>query len=144
MAEPKTFHRPHRVRFAECDPAGIAFYPRYFEMIHNVAEDFYEKIGFDYHYLHMELGKGLPTVHIEADFHVPSRLGDLLDFTLIVTKIGRSSTSVEIKALCKDEVRLVVKIKIVFIDLKTMKSEELLAPLRAKLTEYLHENLSKH
>ena len=39
-------------------------------------------------------GIGVPTVRIETDFRAPSRLGDLLDWTLDVTTLGRASATV--------------------------------------------------
>ena len=36
----KIFERNKRVRFAHCDPAGIVFYPRYFEMLNELVEAF--------------------------------------------------------------------------------------------------------
>ena len=33
------YQREVLVRFAHCDPAGIVFYARYFEMINGVVED---------------------------------------------------------------------------------------------------------
>ena len=32
-----TFTTQRKVRFQHCDPAGIVFYPRYFEMINSVV-----------------------------------------------------------------------------------------------------------
>ncbi|CPO21707.1 4-hydroxybenzoyl CoA thioesterase [Bordetella pertussis] len=37
MAEP--FVSEVEVRFRHCDPAGIVFYPRYFEMINDFVEE---------------------------------------------------------------------------------------------------------
>ena len=30
---------PQKVRFQHCDPAGIVFYPRYFEMLNTTIEE---------------------------------------------------------------------------------------------------------
>jgi 4-hydroxybenzoyl-CoA thioesterase len=34
-----------KVLFKHCDPAGIVFYPRYFEMINDCVEAFFDEIG---------------------------------------------------------------------------------------------------
>jgi hypothetical protein len=39
---------------------------------------------------------GFPFVYIETDFKIPSRMGERLDLTLLLTRIGRSSLSVVI------------------------------------------------
>ena len=36
------YQREVLVRFAHCDPGGIVFYARYFEMINGVVEDWFE------------------------------------------------------------------------------------------------------
>ncbi len=33
------WHTKHIVRFSHCDPAGIVFYPRFFEIVHEAKED---------------------------------------------------------------------------------------------------------
>ena len=35
------FTYPHKVLFRHCDPAGIVFYPRYFEMMNDTVEAFF-------------------------------------------------------------------------------------------------------
>ncbi|MBY0236971.1 MAG: acyl-CoA thioesterase, partial [Burkholderiaceae bacterium] len=35
------FERRELVRFGHCDPAGIVFYPRYFEMLNALVEDWF-------------------------------------------------------------------------------------------------------
>ena len=38
-----SFTTTRKVRFEHCDPAGIVFYPRYFEMINGTVEDWFEE-----------------------------------------------------------------------------------------------------
>jgi 4-hydroxybenzoyl-CoA thioesterase len=84
-----SYRRQIRVEFNHCDPAGIVFYPRYFEMTNSVLENFFrEEVGYSYHAM-MADGIGVPTARIETDFRAPSRLGDVLDWTLVVETAGR-------------------------------------------------------
>ena len=39
---------------------------------------------------------GFPFVHIDCDFKIPSRMGDVIDLTLLVERIGRSSLGIAI------------------------------------------------
>ena len=34
----KLYEQEHRIRFSECDPAGIVFYPQYFVMFNDLME----------------------------------------------------------------------------------------------------------
>ena len=108
------YRRPYAIEFNHCDPAGIVFYPRYFEMTNHVCENFFrEAVGVSYAEM-MKQGAGVPTVRIETDFRAPSRLGDVLDVTLEVVRLGGSSVTFEIIGAC-DEVRLVVLITLVWV-----------------------------
>jgi len=79
------------VRFGDCDPAGIVYFPRFFDFFHQAMESWFSAIGF--HYDEVIVGRriGFPAVHTEADFRGPSRFGERIDVELRVTSIGRSS-----------------------------------------------------
>ena len=85
------------VRFADCDPAGIVFYPRILEMFNNLVEDWFRVgLSFSFEDIVVKSGWGLPTVHLEVDFLAPSLLGEVLDAKLFVRKVGRSSIHADI------------------------------------------------
>ncbi|MDE3080189.1 MAG: acyl-CoA thioesterase [Paracoccaceae bacterium] len=101
------WHRPIAVEFNHCDPAGIVFYPRYFEMTNSVIENFFaDVIDYPYARITMEERHGVPTVHIEADFRAPARLGDRLDFALEIRRLGRSSVTFHLAATARDILRM--------------------------------------
>ena len=111
------YRRTIPIEFNHCDPAGIVFYARYFEMTNSVCENFFaDLVGRSYARIMAE-GDGLPTVRLEAEFRAPSRLGDRLDFALQVTGIGRSSLDVTITAGAEGggEDRLTVRKRLVWI-----------------------------
>lgn len=109
------YRRPYQIEFNHCDPAGIVFYPRYFEMTNHVCENFFrEAVGVSYAEM-MSQRSGLPTVRIETDFRAPSRLGDVLEVTLEVVRLGGSSVTFEIVGYGAGQVRLVTKITLVWV-----------------------------
>lgn len=86
------YSRDIRIEFNHCDPAGIVFFPRYFEMVSSQVENFFRHaIDYPYERMTVEEDHGVPTVHLDTDFRQPSRLGDLLRFELRVRRLGRSS-----------------------------------------------------
>lgn len=92
------YHRPIQIEFNHCDPAGIVFFPRYYEMVSSVCENFHKDVcGLSYAQM-MAAHQAVPTVRVETDFHAPARLGDVLDFRLEVTRLGRSSITVVVTA----------------------------------------------
>ncbi len=116
------FTTQRKVRFQHCDPAGIVFYPRYFEMINSVVEDWFEEVvQRDFNQLHVESGTGVPTAAIDTQFHAPSRLGERLTFELAVQAVGRSSLTLQIIAYCGDQKRLTSRSTLVYVDLNSGK-----------------------
>jgi 4-hydroxybenzoyl-CoA thioesterase len=85
------------VRFADCDPAGIVFYPRLLEMFNNLVEDWF-RVGLEFSFddIVVKRGWGLPTVHLEVDFLAPSFLGEVLTAKLFVRSAGTSSIHADI------------------------------------------------
>lgn len=99
------YERTETILFRHCDPAGIVFYPRYFEMINDTVEAWFrEVVGVDFATLHAT--GAVPTAEITTRFTAPSRLGDVVTFTLRPTKIGRSSLTLEFEAHAGAERRL--------------------------------------
>lgn len=135
--ETRQYQTKRKVRFQHVDAAAIAFYPRYFEMINSVVEDWFDEcLGMSFRHLHVDTCHGIPTVSASAEFPRPSRLGDELLFTLAVQKIGRSSISLWIRATCADEERLSAKLVLVYTDRKRFKADRIPATLREKLALY--------
>lgn len=100
------FECPIRVEFNHCDPAGIVFYPRYFEMINATVERFFAQLGWSFGKIHLEMGCGVPLVKIGAEFLAPSRLSDDLVFSLSFSRIGGASAQGVIRARSGQEVRM--------------------------------------
>ena len=94
------FRRERLIRFSDCDPAGIVFYPQYFVMFNGLVEDWVEeelKVG--YRRLIVEQRIGLPTVRLEADFSAVSRMGDRVWLGLRVERMGTRSLTLALQAL---------------------------------------------
>lgn len=133
------FRTPISIRFAHCDPAGIVFYPRYFELINGVVEDWCAQgLGMSFHEMHMVQGIGLPTVHIETDFVKTSVMGDELIAELRVIKLGRASATVEIRMLGQDQdLRLTARLVLVMAQVQERKAIALPTALREQMQKYL-------
>lgn len=129
----------HRVRFQHCDPAGIVFYPRYFEMINAVVEDWFAAMGMPFARMHGAEGAGVPTVAVSAEFPAASRLGDVLDFTLTVARLGRTSAELRIEARCGDELRLRARPVLVWIDAQRMQARPWPEALRCRIEQTMEE-----
>lgn len=126
------------VRFGDCDPAGIVFYPRYFEMINGLVEDWCaDGLGLSFHEMHMVRGIGLPAVHVETDFVAPSTLGDSMLAELQVKKIGGTSITLAIHLLGPDGAdRLRAELVLVLMDLRKRCALPIPEELRARIAGF--------
>jgi 4-hydroxybenzoyl-CoA thioesterase len=112
------FQVSYPLRFAHCDPAGIAYYPRCLELCDAAIEDWTPAVlGDDRRTMHMSRGLGLPTVSLASTFTAPSKLGDLLDFAVKLTRVGRSSIDLEVEVTCEGAPRFTVRLTQVLIAL---------------------------
>ena len=92
-----TSTRRTRVEWCDCDPAGIIFYPRYFEIFDTSTTVLFEralgmnKIAYLKHYNFA----GYPMVSAQARFLQPTRFGDEIAIETRVSEFGRSSFKIE-------------------------------------------------
>ena len=101
------YQTTRRVRFSDCDPAGIVFFPQYLVMLNGVVEQWFDEgLRIPYAGLIGERRTGLPTVRLELDFTAISRHGDDLVWSLAIEKLGRSSLALAVKVHGDDELRL--------------------------------------
>ena len=138
MADQRTFSRSVQVRFGDCDPAGIVFYPRYFEMFNNLVEDWCAQgLGTSFQELIQVRELGLPAVSIGTDFVATSKLGDELRAELSVRKVGTSSITAAIRLLGPDGAeRVRATLVLVLMDLKKVCATPIPDAMRARIAQF--------
>ncbi|MEO7242368.1 MAG: thioesterase family protein [Variovorax sp.] len=133
------FSRERPIRFSDCDPAGIVFYPQYFVMMNGLVEDWFtEALGVDYAALINERRIGLPTVRLAVDFKSIARLGDKVRLTLQCERVGGASLSLKLRCLGlgaddDDSVRMTMNQVVVTTSLESHRAVEIPADLRAAI-----------
>lgn len=134
-----TFSREIKIRFQHCDPAGIVFYPRYFEMFNQMVEDWFaEEIGMSFQTMHVEHRLGVPLVHVEADFVKASRIGEVLVFTLRVVEIRKRSFRLAVEASLGGEARVKAELTLACVSLgETLHSTEVPDSLRKAIEAFV-------
>jgi len=125
------------VRFSHCDPAGIIFYPRYFDLIHEAKEDWFSEV-LDWPFSHFlgTLRQGFPIVRLEADFRGPSRMGEELAIALSVPVLGTASMHLHYAVTCAGAPRLDARTIVVHIDLDTGKPLPIGDELRQRIERF--------
>jgi len=135
MRFPK-FEQPHRIRFSECDPAGIVFYPQYFVLFNDLLEAWIDAllpIRFAGYITRRRFG--LPTVRLEAEFKAISRMGDDVVLSLQVARLGGKSLTLELRCVGVDGIeRMAVTQTVVTTSLETHQAVSIPDELRDALT----------
>jgi 4-hydroxybenzoyl-CoA thioesterase len=90
---PNAFRSRQLVRYFHCDPGGIVYFPRFFDMFNTALEDWFaEALACPWGPDLIGVRKlSVPSLAIRAEFSRACRLGDTLDFLLWPTHLGRSS-----------------------------------------------------
>ncbi|MFT4699648.1 MAG: 4-hydroxybenzoyl-CoA thioesterase [Yoonia sp.] len=109
------FEMKQKVLFKHCDPAGIVFYPRYFEMMNDCVEAFFDDV-LHWPFETFHKNGGIPTAVITTTFTAPSRHGDRLVLRLIVKRIGRASIDYRMTAHCADKQRFETEATLVYVN----------------------------
>ncbi|HUL88089.1 MAG TPA: thioesterase family protein [Pseudolabrys sp.] len=92
-----TFRRQLTIEWGQCDPAGIVFNSRFFEIFDSSSWQLFEAaLGVKPHELAGTFGiLGVPLVDVRANFLKPIKFGDVVDSTSRVSEFRRSSFDVE-------------------------------------------------
>jgi 4-hydroxybenzoyl-CoA thioesterase len=89
--------RSTRVEWCDCDPAGIIFYPRYFDMFETSTTVLIERaLGMaKIDYLEAYDLIGHPAVEARARFRFPTRFGDDVSIATTLTAVEQSRFTLE-------------------------------------------------
>jgi len=137
-----SFSRAYKVRFEDCDVAGIVFFPRYVLMLHRFFEDWLsEGLGASLRTMHEIEKTGLPAVKLEIQFKKPSRLEETLEWFLGVQKLGNSSVHLDIEVRCGNEERLTFQYVVACTSLggTTIQPQRIPPELRNKIAFFTKE-----
>ena len=92
-----------RVRWGDVDAASIIFYGSYIRFFEIAETELFRAAGMSYGKIFEELDIWLPRVHLECDFLRAPRLDDLLEVSVYVGKIGRTSLRLDFEVRRKTE-----------------------------------------
>jgi acyl-CoA thioesterase FadM len=126
-----------RIRFSHCDPAGIVYFPRAFDILNGVVEDWFgEGLGLDYYDIVGRRRVGLGYAHTACDFSAPAMMGDTLSYSVAIIRIGAKSLGLEVSARRGATPMLTADLVIVATDLIRHVSIPIPDDIRAVLVAY--------
>ena len=84
------YSKKELIRFRHTDFAGIVFYPRFFEMLNDLVEDWFEE-ELERPFSKIHKTNGVPTVSLQVAFKQAAKIGDRITKMLWVDEIGTAS-----------------------------------------------------
>ena len=131
------FEKSMRIRFSDCDPSGIVFFPQYFVRLNGLIEDWVtEGLGVSYADLIGQRRIGMPTVNLQTEFCAISRMGDIVTFGLEVEKLGSRALVLRLDCSADSEQRLRARQVIVTTNLETHRATEIPPDLHAAVEHF--------
>ncbi len=94
-----TSRRKVLIEWGDCDPAGIVFFPRYFEWFDACTAALFALAGYPKQELIRAHGIAIPIVETRSRFLIPSRFGDEVTVETTITRFSRSSFGVHHRML---------------------------------------------
>ena len=118
-----------KVKFGECDSAGVIHFHNLLDWAHQSWEESIEKYGISsmdiFPSITNKIDRALPIINCEANFYAPIELGCNLDISIKPTKINNHLFKVETIFICKSKKVAQVNIVHCAIDIKTKKKIDL-------------------
>ena len=137
-AAQKSFTTQLQVRFGDVDPAGIVYFPKIFDYIHEAFEELWDvHVGKRYYYVLGEERLGFPLVHSEVDFRHPLRFGDRQVVRVTAFSLGRSSIGLHYRFHLDDVLCVEARMTVVCVRLDGLVSTPVPPAYRAKFEEIL-------
>lgn len=133
------FQYKRRINFFDCDPAGILFFGRIFQLCHEAYEAMIESFNLKDNYW-MNENFVVPIIHSEAKYRKPLHAGETVEIEITVTNLKDSSF--ELTYVCKnnkDEVTNNVRTVHVFVNKETWKKTKIIGEVKEGLCKHLVE-----
>ncbi|MEO8164847.1 MAG: thioesterase family protein [Betaproteobacteria bacterium] len=134
----KIFRVEYPIRFSHCDPAGQVYFPRFFDLLHDAMEDWFNT-GLQERFADLLMNQqlGTPTVGTQCDFLSPARFGDTLAIELSILRLGNSSVELKFEASIDGRACFKCRHTICMFSKATLKAVAIPKPLRERMQEYV-------
>jgi YbgC/YbaW family acyl-CoA thioester hydrolase len=147
VSQIRTFTIEERVRWGDVDAANIIFYGSYIRFFEIAETELFRSVGMPYGKIFDELDIWLPRVHLECDFHRAAQMDDLLEVSVYVGRIGRTSLRLNFEVRRRNEAGEIEKklmatahFVLVSTDRKNLKPLPIPERLRQALGVYLERD----
>ncbi|MHB8581239.1 MAG: acyl-CoA thioesterase [Ignavibacteriaceae bacterium] len=117
------FKTTTRIKFHDCDPAGILFFGRVYELCHSAYEEMISGFHLAEDYWSNDEYIS-PVIKSEAHYHRPMKYGEKISIEILVKTLKSSSFELEYSLKNREGVECVLVTTVhVFVNKKTWKKE---------------------
>ena len=126
-----------RINFYDCDPAGIFFFARVYELCHSAYEEMIQSFNLKEEYWTND-NFIVPILKSEASYHKPIKYGEIITVEINVNNLRNFSFELNYEIRNnKNEVCTKVKTVHIFVDKKTWKKTEIVEDVKSGLEIHL-------
>jgi 4-hydroxybenzoyl-CoA thioesterase len=134
----QVFAHEVQIGSADCDPAGIVFYPQFLAMAEGAKDNWFARgLGHSRPELLSERRLSVEPDYVKCDFSAPVRTGDALNFELSVLEIGDDSVRIQLVGKRGAVEHLRITQTLAFVSLDTRLAVPVPADLRPRIEAYL-------
>lgn len=131
------FNIKRKINFFDCDPAGILFYAKLFEINHSIYEDVIDSFNLKYDYWRSDVFV-VPIIKTDGEYLKPVKAGDHISINLSVTLLKENSFELTYEWINSDGV-LVAKARTVHVFLDKNSWEKIHIPEEIKTSLQSHQ-----
>jgi 4-hydroxybenzoyl-CoA thioesterase len=134
----KVFAHEVHVHTADCDPAGIVFYPQFLVMTDGTKDQWFARgLGHSRLELLSKRRLSVEPENVSCEFSLPVRMGEALKFELSVLEINDASIRIRIVGKRHTVEHLSITQTFAFVSLDTRRVVPVPEDLRPRIEEYL-------
>jgi acyl-CoA thioester hydrolase len=104
-----------RVYYEDTDAGGIVYYANYLRYLERARTEWLRQAGFELDVIHRDMKAMFVVRRVEADYHQPARLGNLVAVTCAPQSVGRSKLVIAQQVLRGDELLVSAVVTLAFI-----------------------------
>ena len=111
----RSFSIPVRIYYEDTDVGGVVYYANYLRFIERARTEWLRAAGFELDDIQRDLKAVFVVRRVEADYHAPALLGNLITVTAEPTEVGASRLIIRQRILRDDELLFAAIVTLAFI-----------------------------
>ena len=111
----KPFSIPVRIYYEDTDVGGVVYYANYLRFLERARTDWLRAAGFELDAIQRDMKAVFVVRRVEADYHLPALLGNMITVTAEPTEVGASKLVIRQRVTRGDELLLSATVTLAFI-----------------------------